>query len=157
MLLGIFIPVLQISRKQPSYPKPHPSGGMVRQTHSSVTPHLCLKKAPQKTNPFAPSLPRQACQESSTGMNVLLQLSARLPQHTAITIMWIKIHIIKIQFHGICMLSDTYIANTKKWNLIWLFTDCIQLKSLRQNVFTCYLIKEQALTFLSLFKCSVSF
>lgn len=44
--------------QETSYPKPHPSAGMERQTHSYVTPHVCLKKAPQKTNPFAPSLPR---------------------------------------------------------------------------------------------------
>lgn len=43
----------------------------------------------------------------------LLQLSALFRQHTAITMTCIRTHI-KIQFCEICMLLDTYTANTEK-------------------------------------------
>lgn len=146
MLVRIFIPVLQISREKV------PTGQLYQASsqrwdgkrdpspwHASPLP----QQAPQKITPLASSPPSQTSPERTTGMNVHNSFCSSLLCSASTQLsLWrcVPEDIIKIQFCGICMLLDTYTVNTEKRNLIWLFTDCIKLKSLGQNVvFTCYL------------------
>lgn len=148
VLVRIFIPALQISREQVPTAQLSQASSQCWDGKRAVPMAHALplpQQAPQKITPLTSSLPRQTSQESTTGVNVhnsfcrILLCSAS----TQLSI-WrcVSEDIIKIQFCGICMLLDTYTGNTEKRHLIWLFTDCIQLKSLEQNVvFICYLKK----------------